>query len=312
MHSKKTYEKKRKLLGLTLKNLSQEIHSPKLIMVLLVKNEEDIIRENIEFHKEMGVDGFIVTDNNSSDKTKDILKEYVSRGWILDLIDEPSDSYNQKEWCHRMILLAKNKYKADWIISADADEFWFDVSGNLKNSIKNDLNSLIYVPMYNVKDENKRWQDNVNVIVDGFDKNTIDKLVSDGKLSPFNQYGKQIPKVVIRASDYIHIHMGNHSADTLGLNSQNVSETIKIYHFSSRGKVHFYNKMVGGGMAVSRNKNESENTAAHWRYYLKKYYDGTFDLDREYDLFVGNECQDLLGQLSKKDTTIHDFFKLKK
>lgn len=142
-------------------------------------------------------------------------------------------------WCHRMILLAKNKYKADWIISADADEFWFDVSGNLKNSIKNDLNSLIYVPMYNVKDENKRWQDNVNVIVDGFDKNTIDKLVSDGKLSPFNQYGKQIPKVVIRASDYIHIHMGNHSADTLGLNSQNVSETIKIYHFSSRGKVHF-------------------------------------------------------------------------
>lgn len=65
-------------------------------------------------------------------------------------------------------------------------------------------------------------------------------------------------------------------------------------------------------MAVSRNKNESENAAAHWRYYLKKYYDGTFDLDREYDLFVGNECQDLLGQLSQKDTTIHDFFKLKK
>ena len=311
IHSKRTYNEKRKHLIREIQYPNQTALNPKLIMVILVKNEQDIIRENLEFHKEMGVDGFIVTDNNSSDNTKSILKEYVSKGWILDLIDEPSDNYDQKAWCHRMILLAKNKYKADWIISADADEFWFENSGNLKNSIKQDLNNLIYVPMYNVKDENKKWSDNVNLIAKSLDDAAIKELVSEGKLSPFNQYGRQIPKVIIRASSYIHIHMGNHSADILGANSESLSETIKIYHFSSRGKDHFFNKMVGGGMAVSRNKDENEKVATHWRYYLKKYHDGAFDLDEEYDLFTGKKCQNLLDKLLKEDKTIYDFVRYK-
>lgn len=36
----------------------------KLFMTLLVKNEEGMLEENLQFHKAMGVDGFIITDNN--------------------------------------------------------------------------------------------------------------------------------------------------------------------------------------------------------------------------------------------------------
>ena len=39
--------------------------NPRVIMTLLVKNEADIIAANLEFHHQMGVDGFIVTDNES-------------------------------------------------------------------------------------------------------------------------------------------------------------------------------------------------------------------------------------------------------
>ena len=46
---------------------------PRLIMTLLVKNEEAMLERNLHFHKQMGVDGFIVTDNNSSDGTMRIL-----------------------------------------------------------------------------------------------------------------------------------------------------------------------------------------------------------------------------------------------
>ena len=35
----------------------------KLFMTLLVKNEEGMLEENLQFHKAMGVDGFIITDN---------------------------------------------------------------------------------------------------------------------------------------------------------------------------------------------------------------------------------------------------------
>ena len=54
-------------------------HTPKknikLSMVILVKNEEDIIEKNIKFHSKMGIDNFVIMDNNSDDNTRDILKE---------------------------------------------------------------------------------------------------------------------------------------------------------------------------------------------------------------------------------------------
>ena len=43
----------------------ETIVNPLLIMTILAKDEADIIEEQIKFHKNMGVDSFIVTDNNS-------------------------------------------------------------------------------------------------------------------------------------------------------------------------------------------------------------------------------------------------------
>ena len=52
----------------------------KIVMTLLVRDEQDIIRENIEFHLSQGVDFFIVTDNRSVDMTPIYLKEYEKQG----------------------------------------------------------------------------------------------------------------------------------------------------------------------------------------------------------------------------------------
>lgn len=50
-------------------------HDVKLVMTLLVRDEEDIIADNIRFHADQGVDAFIVMDNLSTDRTPDILHE---------------------------------------------------------------------------------------------------------------------------------------------------------------------------------------------------------------------------------------------
>lgn len=122
----------------------------KLIMVYLVKNEEEIIERVIRFHKAMGVDGFIVTSHNSTDKTNEILEKLKNEGLILEIIYETNPQFLQSKFCHRMIKLAKNKYKADWVISADADEFFYSEYLNLKESIAEyaDLGvNLIQMPM---------------------------------------------------------------------------------------------------------------------------------------------------------------------
>ena len=49
-------------------------HSARVVMTLLVRNEQDVIVENILFHHRQGVDSFIVMDN-ASDATVEIVRE---------------------------------------------------------------------------------------------------------------------------------------------------------------------------------------------------------------------------------------------
>ena len=80
----------------------------KLVMTLLVRDEEDIVRENLDFHLAQGVDQVIVTDNGSEDATVEILREYESQG-ALRLLLEPSDDYSQGRWVTRMARLAADR-----------------------------------------------------------------------------------------------------------------------------------------------------------------------------------------------------------
>ena len=103
-------------------------------MTLLVRDEIDIIRLNIEFHLNRGVDFIIATDNNSADGTREVLAEYEALG-LVHLIDEPGHDYAQAHWVSRMAFLARDTYNADWILNNDADEFWCPQHGDLKHDL---------------------------------------------------------------------------------------------------------------------------------------------------------------------------------
>ncbi|GAY29409.1 glycosyltransferase family 2 protein, partial [Prevotella sp. MGM2] len=128
-------------------------------MTLLVKNEEQLLEKNLQFHKNMGVDAFIVTDNNSTDKTPEIIRKYVEKGWIVEAITETATDYEQKQWVDRMIWLAKTRHKADWVINADADEFWYNPTGNLKTAMTATRANVLACEMRSVyPDENRSWE----------------------------------------------------------------------------------------------------------------------------------------------------------
>ena len=61
----------------------------KVVMTLLVRDEEDILRENIDFHLKQGVDHFIVTDNLSLDSTSEVVKLFWPRVYSISNTDIP-------------------------------------------------------------------------------------------------------------------------------------------------------------------------------------------------------------------------------
>ena len=275
----------------TLRALS-EVHrffcrprNPRLIMTLLVKNEEAMMERNLQFHKQMGVDGFIVTDNNSSDGTMQILEKYKEKGWILEIIEEKATGYEQKRWVDRMVEKAKRDYNADWVINADADEFWYARSGSLKNELTMTRANVIRCPWQNMFPEDGvpfwEWKHHVCPVPDYTPYN----------LSPYAIYERQNKKVAHRADGYIQISMGNHKV-AMFPHCAVWSEDIVIYHFTIRGRQQFIDKMVQGGKELEKHENKSRGR--HWRYFYELYKQGK--LEAEYERVIGLNAYDKLRQ----------------
>jgi hypothetical protein len=103
----------------------------KIVMTITVRNEADIIEENIRYHLGAGVDFIVATDHRSEDGTTEILERYERDG-LLHLTRETGEAFLQTEWVTRMARLAATSFGADWVINADADEFWWPHSGTLR------------------------------------------------------------------------------------------------------------------------------------------------------------------------------------
>lgn len=256
--------------------------NPRIIMTLLVKDEADILEQNITFHKAMGVDGFIITDNASSDDTPSIIEKYVRKGWVLEYIHEPSTGYEQKRWVDRMAWLAKTRYQADWIINADADEFWYPVTGNLKTVTSMTHANVLAAEVHNVcPEEGKPYQE----------WRCTARKVSHAEeygLSPYSIFSRHYKKLMHRADGYIQISMGNHKVTMLPHLEQHGN--ITVYHYPMRGRKHFMNKMTNGGKQMEAH--HGKHGGRHWRYFYALYKEGK--LSDEYDRAVGLNSREQL------------------
>jgi Glycosyl transferase family 2 len=108
----------------------------KLAMALKVRDEEDVLEQNLRYHRAQGVDFFIVTDNASTDRTPEILERWVEAG-LATVIHEPGDDLaaNGHKWVTRMAREAATEHGADWVVHGDADEFWWPLEGSLKEAL---------------------------------------------------------------------------------------------------------------------------------------------------------------------------------
>ncbi len=270
----------------------------KLVMTLCVRDEEDILENNIEFHRALGVDHFIITDNLSVDRTVEIIDEYVAKGLATKIL-EPRDDYNQSEWVTRMARIASIEFGADWVINNDADEFWFPSCKSLKlffQSLSDEVNVV------SVKRRNFISSGSSNI------KWYEDMIYKEQE--SFNHIGKPLPpKVAHRGHPEIIVEQGNHKVLGFGdevLNSQD----IEILHFPMRTQQQFENKIVKGGAAYERNTEIPVTMGRGWRRLYDKYKEnGNLD-DYWQENCLGEDLlrEGLESQTIVKDIRLVDFF----
>ena len=108
----------------------------RLVMTLKVRDEADVIDDNLRFHRALGVDFFVVMDNGSVDGTAEILDRYAEAG-LARVLRDPSGDLRAlgAAWYTRMGRMAATEHGADWVIHNDADEFWWPLEGTLKDAL---------------------------------------------------------------------------------------------------------------------------------------------------------------------------------
>lgn len=225
-------------------------------MTLLVRDEEDIVRANLDFHLGHGVDFVIATDNRSEDGTVGILEEYEARG-VLRLLHEPGDDYSQGRWVTRMARLAAVDHGADWVVNNDADEFWIARDGDLAAVLAEvpvDYDAVL-VPRYNF------------VVASGPEEGAFHQRMTVRYAEPYDpiKQGPIQPKMAHRASPVAEVLQGNHDVAWPGRGPALRDAPLEILHFPVRTLAQFENKIVKGGAAYERNTELPERYGHQWR-----------------------------------------------
>lgn len=285
----------------------------KLIMTLLIKDEEDIIEQNIRFHCAMGCDGFIVMSHNSTDKTNSILEKLKDEGLVLEIIYQDNPKYLQSKFVKEMIDIATKKYHASWIINADADEFYYSKSLNLKTSIIKDsckfANVLLVDSTFLFPDDRENYLTSPYFVTNPFTKFRAQMLNinNDNKFSEF--IGSQgCTKVIHKSSGNPCPYMGNHGIDIKHKRQINSSDIV-LYHYHVRNFKQYENKMIRW-INASNILNKNEGT--HIKPLVEAYKQGK--LKDIYNKFYSKDMMDFLIKegVVTRDLSVRNFLKYKK
>ncbi len=246
-----------------------KVTKPRLVMTLLVRDEADIIENNICFHLNHGVDYIVATDNGSKDGTLEILKKYQKQG-VLDLNNEKTHTYEQSKWVSKMAKKAVDSFGATHLLHADADEFWYPTSGDLKTQLPKQ-NEVYYVPVINYLPE----LHNTPL--------TSKKYIVSNPYTHAAEYSRDPswrlflhiyhPKVMT-ASEFVKIEQGNHLVSGDAPQKRIDVQHIFIHHFSIRSYSQFKSKVVNGGKSYLKNPDKSPGLGWHWKDWYDLYKAG--------------------------------------
>ena len=268
----------------------------RLVATLLVRDEIDLVAATVEHLLDQGVAHVVATDNGSVDGTREVLAQYAATGRVS-VIDEPDHTFRQSQWVTRMARQAATEHGADWVLNADADEFWVPKDRRLTLAAslaevgpEHALISARRTDLLGVRGARGHWSR---------------RLVWRDLLTLSPRGTPRLPKVAHRADPGVVVAQGNHEVTPTG--TALPTEPWDLYHVPLRSWPQFERVIVNGGSALAANRELEARFGWHWRADYERHLAGT--LRAEYDSRLPTR-RDLLRRVRagevRRDTFLRD------
>ena len=241
-----------------------------IIGTLMVRDEVDIIAAMIEHHVAQGLDRLIVTDNGSVDGTAEVLQQYADAG-IVELHHDPVHLKQQHVLVTRMARRARTEYGADWVINADADEFW--VPRDRKLTLRAALERIplalnaFPVPVTNLVGPPARSGA-------GFDRLCWRDTRTKEQLNAVGIYAHPTDNVVHRGDPEITVAQGNHFVNMQSNGTPESRLALEVLHVPWRSWSQHERRVLNTGRAYDANPDLNPSPNHHMMNDYRRYQAG--------------------------------------
>ena len=217
----------------------------KLVLTVLARDEADVIDAQVAFHLNAGVDYVVATDNKSKDGTTEIFETYAREG-VLHLIREGAEGLRQGEWVTRMARMAARDFGADWVINADADEFWWPRGSSLKEVLSAVPAEYGIVRAF--------WRSFVPRPDDGsfFADRMTARLSQHAPINDPTSFYRPVVKVAHRADPNVTVARGNHALADSPMVPLTTWHPVEVLHFPLRSRAQWMRKVELQGEAFTK------------------------------------------------------------
>lgn len=243
----------------------------KIVMTVMVRNEADVIRAMLEHHRSQGVDLVIATDNGSTDGTVDILEEYAATGFLV-LEHDPQHRKQQSEVVTAMARRAGREYNADWVINADADEFW--VAADSTRTVRDILEETptefgsFIVPVIDMTGPPARRGS-------GFDRLVFRDTRPVERLEEIGLLAHSTPDAIHVGDADVTVAQGNHSVSIQSRGTPSQAKSLEVLHLPWRSWAQFSQKVEQAGRAYAANPDKTPSPNHHGLRDYRRLQDGT-------------------------------------
>jgi hypothetical protein len=206
----------------------------------IFKNEAHSMKEWIEHYLFHGVDHFYLIDDNSTDSSVEILKEYIDRG-LVDLFEGGLPIYNGRQTDMYINNILPHISETKWLLMVDLDEFmWSPMNVNMKDTLKL-CSSLKQIQVGESRFGSNGYEDQPKSLVAGFTMREQNPPI-DRPFKYFIQCDVQYETLGIHIAKFVDHSFYAHESFII-INP----EYFTLNHYNCQSKSHWVNvKMTRG------------------------------------------------------------------